>query len=84
MTRRLTCGSAPGGSRTPNLLIRSQMLYPLSYRRREATLPVADFAPIAVNDALPGACSRVQLRPCSARTHILGWSRIDDGPTSSR
>ena len=25
--------SAPGGSRTPNLLIRSQMLYPLSYRR---------------------------------------------------
>ena len=25
---------APGGSRTPNLLIRSQMLYPLSYRRR--------------------------------------------------
>jgi hypothetical protein len=24
---------APGGSRTPNLLIRSQMLYPLSYRR---------------------------------------------------
>ncbi len=25
--------SAPGGIRTPNLLIRSQMLYPLSYRR---------------------------------------------------
>ncbi len=24
---------APGGTRTPNLLIRSQMLYPLSYRR---------------------------------------------------
>lgn len=24
---------APGGIRTPNLLIRSQMLYPLSYRR---------------------------------------------------
>jgi hypothetical protein len=25
---------APGGIRTPNLLIRSQMLYPLSYGRR--------------------------------------------------
>jgi hypothetical protein len=26
--------SALGGTRTPNLLIRSQMLYPLSYERR--------------------------------------------------
>ncbi len=26
--------SALGGTRTPNLLIRSQMLYPLSYKRR--------------------------------------------------
>ena len=26
-------GCAPGGIRTPNLLIRSQMLYPLSYGR---------------------------------------------------
>ena len=34
--RALTCGfvSALGGTRTPNLLIRSQMLYPLSYERR--------------------------------------------------
>ena len=33
--RALTCGfvSALGGTRTPNLLIRSQMLYPLSYER---------------------------------------------------
>jgi hypothetical protein len=30
----ISAASAPGGSRTPNLLIRSQMLYPLSYRRR--------------------------------------------------
>jgi hypothetical protein len=31
----LTCGfaGALGGIRTPNLLIRSQMLYPLSYER---------------------------------------------------
>src|SRR4051794_33453625 len=27
------CGCALGGIRTPNLLIRSQMLYPLSYER---------------------------------------------------
>jgi hypothetical protein len=31
----LSCGDsgALGGTRTPNLLIRSQMLYPLSYER---------------------------------------------------
>ena len=45
----VSAGSAPGGSRTPNLLIRSQMLYPLSYRRRKATLPVTDFALTAAN-----------------------------------
>jgi hypothetical protein len=28
---------APEGTRTPNLLIRSQMLYPLSYGRRRLT-----------------------------------------------
>jgi hypothetical protein len=27
-------GGALGGTRTPNLLIRSQMLYPLSYKRK--------------------------------------------------
>ncbi len=33
----LTCDfvGALGGIRTPNLLIRSQMLYPLSYERRD-------------------------------------------------
>ena len=30
---RLMTQRAPGGIRTPNLLIRSQMLYPLSYGR---------------------------------------------------
>ncbi len=29
---------ALGGTRTPNLLIRSQMLYPLSYERLDRTL----------------------------------------------
>ena len=33
INRGLYCGCAPGGIRTPNLLIRSQMLYPLSYGR---------------------------------------------------
>jgi hypothetical protein len=37
--RGVSAASAPGGSRTPNLLIRSQMLYPLSYRRRQPMLP---------------------------------------------
>ena len=32
-----TC--ALGGTRTPNLLIRSQMLYPLSYERRHCSIP---------------------------------------------
>ena len=36
----LTCGlpSALGGTRTPNLLIRSQMLYPLSYERSRTSI----------------------------------------------
>ena len=33
INRGLYRGCAPGGIRTPNLLIRSQMLYPLSYGR---------------------------------------------------
>jgi hypothetical protein len=37
--RNHTVIGAPGGSRTPNLLIRSQMLYPLSYRRGAISLP---------------------------------------------
>ena len=32
------CLSAPEGIRTPNLLIRSQMLYPLSYGRLDIQL----------------------------------------------
>ena len=33
--QRTLSESALGGTRTPNLLIRSQMLYPLSYKRWE-------------------------------------------------
>jgi hypothetical protein len=31
-------GGALGGTRTPNLLIRSQMLYPLSYERSHSSI----------------------------------------------
>ena len=31
-------GGALGGTRTPNLLIRSQMLYPLSYERSHCSI----------------------------------------------
>src|SRR5579884_657589 len=38
----LVSGGALGGIRTPNLLIRSQMLYPLSYERRGIDSRVRD------------------------------------------
>src|SRR5664280_1547994 len=42
---RLSQQSAPGGIRTPNLLIRNQMLYPLSYGRSAASgIPVRNVA----------------------------------------
>ena len=42
MIQALACGfgGALGGTRTPNLLIRSQMLYPLSYERRRCPVSV--------------------------------------------
>jgi hypothetical protein len=43
---------APGGSRTPNLLIRSQMLYPLSYRRGMSQLTRRGRAPCRVDRGL--------------------------------
>jgi hypothetical protein len=42
--------SALGGTRTPNLLIRSQMLYPLSYKR-EVDLDENSFS-ISINERL--------------------------------
>jgi hypothetical protein len=42
--------SALGGTRTPNLLIRSQMLYPLSYERSITAL-TCGFAPPTGLDA---------------------------------
>ena len=56
----LTC-CAPEGIRTPNLLIRSQMLYPLSYRRLARGAP-QDCTRIAEraggSESLPAAARR--------------------------
>jgi hypothetical protein len=49
--------SAPGGIRTPNLLIRNQMLYPLSYGRSAAT-------------GIPGTQRRERLPVDPAQTEI--------------
>ena len=40
---------ALGGTRTPNLLIRSQMLYPLSYERTGYEYTAADRLPVRVD-----------------------------------
>ena len=42
---------ALGGTRTPNLLIRSQMLYPLSYERGLKQYTAADTLTVRVADA---------------------------------
>ena len=42
------CG-ALGGTRTPNLLIRSQMLYPLSYERTAYKYTAAGRLPVRVD-----------------------------------
>jgi hypothetical protein len=47
------CG-APEGTRTPNLLIRSQMLYPLSYGRMFCCQPAYFDHPRRLRDSNPG------------------------------
>ena len=48
--------SALGGTRTPNLLIRSQMLYPLSYERT-----IQQYTAVwALTVRACGACARAQ------------------------
>jgi hypothetical protein len=60
MTRALTCdfGGALGGTRTPNLLIRSQMLYPLSYERSQCSILHSKPLPCAL-DSRAQRCSTV-------------------------
>jgi hypothetical protein len=50
--------SALGGTRTPNLLIRSQMLYPLSYKREEKKMK-SSFQSFSTSD-LPSPLGRGQ------------------------
>ena len=70
---------ALGGTRTPNLLIRSQMLYPLSYKRqlRQSIDGFSNCGPILVirggitkhvNSTLDDALSRI----CMKRPHGNG------------
>jgi hypothetical protein len=63
----LRYGGALGGTRTPNLLIRSQMLYPLSYERRCRTVYGTN-----AYSAPPSAATR----SCIHRTW---WDGLDDG-----
>ena len=46
---------ALGGTRTPNLLIRSQMLYPLSYERTAYEYTAAGRLPVRVDVTRTGA-----------------------------
>src|SRR6187431_3137719 len=71
---------APVGIRTPNLLIRSQMLYPLSYRRPPPT-GVSDWTRIA--DPPSDAEIRVTLRHRS-RAPGLGLEKAEDMPLEVR
>ena len=60
---------ALGGIRTPNLLIRSQMLYPLSYERRRApTLPWAPHAQVVTEAAAIVALAPAELEARDDRT----------------
>ena len=61
--------SALGGTRTPNLLIRSQMLYPLSYKR-EVGLDECLHS-VSIDECLPrlkGEDKRASLVRCVGKT----------------
>ena len=50
---------APGGIRTPNLLIRSQMLYPLSHGCWTADAHASRLRPVSLARIPPGVASRL-------------------------
>ncbi len=62
-------GGALGGTRTPNLLIRSQMLYPLSYKREEEKMKTR-FQSVPTSDlpSLKGEDKRASLVRCVGKT----------------
>ena len=51
---------ALGGTRTPNLLIRSQMLYPLSYERRLQQYTGARTLPVRASSACSGSTAAIE------------------------
>ena len=73
------CGGALGGTRTPNLLIRSQMLYPLSYERLGLTDDSEVFecmrsmvsCGIAQRQRKSGRCSRWLTPPMARRARVV-------------
>jgi hypothetical protein len=73
--KTLTCGyiGALGGTRTPNLLIRSQMLYPLSYERTTQQYTAVRAPTVRAS----GAGER-------APQHITGWKAYDIGGAERR
>src|ERR1700677_1250412 len=71
-----TC--ALGGTRTPNLLIRSQMLYPLSYERRHCSIPRP--APwLCSVQAAPSAYNRISVERDVA-ADVEGVDRVAECP----
>ena len=51
---------ALGGTRTPNLLIRSQMLYPLSYERRLQQYTGARTLSVRASSACSGSTAAIE------------------------
>ena len=51
---------ALGGTRTPNLLIRSQMLYPLSYERTNQQYTAASNLPVRVVRRMPARTAVIE------------------------
>ena len=71
-------GGAPEGIRTPNLLIRSQMLYPLSYGRlagRESNRMASADPP---EGAQASGTLRVQLSKYPALRKVGGIARLEE------
>ena len=70
---------APGGIRTPNLLIRSQMLYPLSYGRKQRTVTLHRTQFSAKNTA--GTAARPLVPDQTLDTQdSFGDEKVDDQP----
>ncbi len=69
--RRASDLGAAERTRTPNLLIRSQMLYPLSYGRFAACSPAVPGNGLNSTRPLTPACANKSLRPRSSRPRTI-------------